>query len=108
MGFLRFRKANNRAVLGFLLPCIAMGVASVTVLWGRSRGLPLSISTWLPILTLVPAILAGGLLLSIASIPFIPDLGDKDYAYAGLTLNIFLLLLYGSGVAYYVMHHLPG
>jgi hypothetical protein len=98
MGFLRFRKANNRAVLGFLLPCLAMGAASAIVLWGRSHDLPFSM--WLPILTLVPALLAGGTVLAVTSIPRIPDLGDKDYAYAGLVLNVFLILLYLSGVIY--------
>jgi len=98
MGFLRFRRTNNRAVLGFLLPCLAMGIASVSVLWARSHDLPFS--PWVPILTLVPALLAIGVLLSITSIPRIDDLGDKDYAYAGLVLNLFLILLFFSGVIY--------
>jgi len=105
MGFLRFRRTNNRAVLGFLSPCLAMGIASVSVLWARSQDLPLS--NWWPIVTLVPALLAGGTVLSITSIPRIDDLGDKDYAYAGLVLNLFLILLYLFGVIYALFFAAP-
>jgi hypothetical protein len=96
----RFKKTNNRAVLGFLLPFLAMAVASATVLWFRSYGLPFPI--WVPLVSLVPALLIVGLILSIASIPLIEDLGDKDYAYSGLVLNGFLLLLFVCSTLYYL------
>lgn len=102
MGVLQFKKTNNRAVLGFLLPFLAMGAASGVVLWNRAFGLPFPL--WFPLLTLVPILLVAGLVLSITSIPRIEDLGDKDYAYSGLTLNIFLLLLFLLSILYYFFH----
>jgi hypothetical protein len=106
MGTVRFKKTNNRAVLGFLLPFLAMGAASGVVLWDRSFGLPFPV--WLPILVLVPALLALGLFLSITSIPLIEELGDKDYAYSGLVLNLFLALLFLSSMLYYLIRIHPG
>ncbi len=100
MGILRFKKTNNRAVLGFLLPFLAMGAASGIVLWNRTHALPFPV--WLPLLTLVPALLAVGLVLSITSIPLIDELGDRDYAYSGLVLNAFLLLLLACSLLYYL------
>ena len=102
----RFRKTNNRAVLGFLLPFLSMGTASGVVLWHRSFGLPFPL--WLPILVLVPLLLAAGVFLSITSIPRIEDLGDKDYAWAGLVLNLFLVLLFLSSLLYYLVCLRPG
>lgn len=98
MRALRLKKTNNRAVLGFLLPFLAMGVTSATVLWYRSYGLPFPV--WIPLVTVVPAMLIAGLILSMASIPFIEDLGDKDYAYSGLVLNGFLLALLVCSILY--------
>ena len=95
---MRFKKTNNRAVLGFLLPFLAMAVASATVLWFRAYGLPFPI--WIPLVSVVPALLIVGLTLSIASIPFIEDRGDKDYAYSGLVLNVFLLVLFVCSILY--------
>lgn len=101
MGFLKFRKTNNRAVLGFLFPFLAMGLASGLVLWERAHGLPFPV--WVPLLTLIPVILAVGLLLSIKSIPLIQELGDKDYAYSGLVLNAFLILFLIASILYYTL-----
>ena len=106
MGIMGFKKTNNRAVLGFLLPFLAMGTASGVVLWNRSFGLPFPV--WLPILVLVPVLLALGLYLSITSIPLIEELGDRDYAYSGLVLNLFLVLLFLSSVFYYLVRIHPG
>jgi hypothetical protein len=100
------KKTNNRAVLGFLFPFLAMGAACAVVLGERSFGLPFPV--WLPILVLVPALLAGGLFLSITSIPLIDELGDKDYAYSGLVLNLFLILLFLASILYYLIRVRPG
>ncbi len=101
MRFLRYRKTNNRAVLGFILPFLAMGMASVLVLWDRTHGLPVPV--WVPLLILVPLLLVAGLLLSIKSIPLIQELGDKDYAYSGLVLNAFLILFLIVSILYYIL-----
>jgi len=101
----KLKKTNNRAVLGFLLPFLAMAVASATVLWFRSYGLPFPI--WVPLVSVVPALLVVGLILSIASIPLIEDLGDKDYAYSGVVLNGFLLLLFVCSTLYYLFFVSP-
>jgi hypothetical protein len=106
MGTRRFKKTNNRAVLGFLIPFLAMGTTSGIVLWNRSFGLPFPV--WLPILVLVPLLLGAGLFLSITSIPLIEELGDKDYAYSGLVLNGFLVLLFLSSALYYLLRIRPG
>ncbi|MCF8060877.1 MAG: hypothetical protein K9M82_00035 [Deltaproteobacteria bacterium] len=106
MGITPFKKTNNRAVLGFLLPFVAMGSACGVVLWNRAYGLPFPV--WLPILVLVPVLLAWGLFFSITSIPRIEDLGDKDYAYSGLVLNLFLVLLLFSSILYYLVRIHPG
>lgn len=101
MRFPRYRKTNNRAVLGFMLPFLAMGIASGFVLWDRAHGLPVPV--WVPLLTLVPVLLIVGLLLSIKSIPLVQELGDKDYAYSGLVLNGFLILFLLVSILYYTL-----
>jgi hypothetical protein len=55
-----------------------------------------------PFVTIIPLILALGLILSIKSIPLIEKLGDRDYAYSGLVLNIFFILFYIIALIYYV------
>jgi hypothetical protein len=100
VAFLRFRKTNNRAVAGFILPLVAMGAASALVLWDRAHGLPVPV--WAVLLIMVPVLSAGGLFLCIRSIPFIHDLGDKDYAYSGIFINIFVILLFICSVFYYI------
>lgn len=98
---LQYKKTNHRAVLGFLLPFLAMGAAGGIVLWNRAHGLPFPV--WLPLLTLVPALLLSGLVLSITSIPLIDERGDRDYAYSGLVLNAFLLLFLVCSLLYYFL-----
>lgn len=105
MGAMRARKTNNRAIMGFLLPFLAMAVASALVLWFRSYGLPFPI--WIPMVSVVPGLLIAGLILSIASIPFIEDFGDKDYAYSGLVLNGFLLVLFICSTIYCLFFATP-
>jgi len=95
-----FRKTNNRAIAGFLLPFVAAGLASVLVLGLGQESLPFQI--WVPFVTVIPLILVLGLFLSIKAIPFIEKLGDRDYAYSGLVLNIFFILFYIISFIYYV------
>ncbi len=95
-----FRKTNNRAIAGFLLPFVAAGLASVLVLGFEEDSLPFQL--WVPFLTVVPMILILGLALSLKSVPFIEKLGDKDYAYSGLVLNIFFILFYIASLIYYL------
>ncbi|MBN2123703.1 MAG: hypothetical protein JW821_05395 [Deltaproteobacteria bacterium] len=96
----KFRKTNHRAVCGFLLPFLAAGIAAFLVLKGRAA--PAAARTWIPFVTLIPLILIVGLVLSIKSLSRIEELGDKDYAYSGLVLNIFFALLYLASVVYYM------
>ena len=95
-----FRKTNNRAIAGFLLPFAAAGLASFLVLGLEKDALPFQI--WVPFVTVIPLILALGLILSIKSIPLIEKLGDNDYAYSGLVLNIFFILFYIIALIYYI------
>lgn len=92
-----FRKTNHLAVAGFLLPFAAAAVVGLLVLgtdgaWRR----PLFL---IPYLTLIPLLLIGGVVCTVKSLPLIERLNDKDYAYAGLVLNILFLLIYALGFA---------
>jgi hypothetical protein len=95
-----FRKTNNRAIAGFLLPFVAAGLASLLVLGLDKDSLPFQF--WVPFVTVIPLILILGLTLSLKSVPFIEKLGDKDYAYSGLVLNIFFILFYIASLVYYL------
>lgn len=95
-----FRRTNNRAIAGFLLPFVAAGLASVLVLGFDRESLPFPL--WVPFVTLIPLIFVLGLTLSLKSLPFIEKLGDKDYAYSGLVLNIFFILFYIASLIYYL------
>jgi hypothetical protein len=98
MKFLQFRKTNHPAIAGFLLPFVCAGFASFYVLFGT--GDYASHLFVVSFLGIVPALLAVGLFLSIRSIPLIGEKGDKDYAYYGLVLNLFFLLLYLASLVY--------
>jgi hypothetical protein len=98
--FSGFRKTNNRAIAGFLLPFVAAGLASILVLGFDKDSLPFPL--WVPFVTVIPLILILGLTLSLKSVPFIEKLGDKDYAYSGLVLNIFFILFYIASLIYYL------
>ena len=87
-----FRKTNHLAVAGFLLPFVAVGVAGVFLLFGKGNFVKRSL--FLLYAIVVPMILFAGLICSFKSIPRIRDLGDKDYAYSGLTVNLLFLLVY--------------
>ena len=88
----RSRKSNHPAIIGFLMPFAAAGIASVTILWGwNDYG---SFFFRLTFVAVIPFILLFGLWLSIKSIPLIQEKGDKDYAHSGLVLNVFFILLY--------------
>jgi hypothetical protein len=95
-----FRKTNNRAIAGFLLPFVAAGLAAILVLGFDKESLPFQL--WVPFVTVIPLILILGLTLSLKSVPFIEKLGDKDYAYSGLVLNIFFILFYIASLIYYL------
>jgi len=91
-------KINNAAIVGFLLPFLAAGSASACVLLAGG-----SLASWISkavFFVLIPLILGAGIYASLRSIPLIPERGDKDYAYSGLVLNIFFILLYLFSLIY--------
>ncbi len=92
-----FRKTNHYAVAGFLLPILVVALACVFVLFGFVS-FPFGYRLFL--LALIPILLCFGVALSLKSIPRIEELGDKDYAYSGLILNIFFLIIYLYSLAY--------
>jgi hypothetical protein len=93
-----FRKTNHPAILGFLLPFVSAGLASVYVL-SNPKDHASSVFR-VVFIVLIPLVLMLGLFLSIRSIPLIEEKGDKDYAYSGLVLNIFFILLYAFSFLY--------
>ena len=99
------RKTNHPAIAGFLLPFVAAAVTGALLLIVKEDLKSLKFS--IPYLVLVPMILLGGLVSSLKSIPLIPERGDKDYAYSGLTLNIFFLVVYVTSLLYFFFS-LPG
>jgi len=99
------RKTNHPAIAGLLLPFVAAAVTGALLLIVREDLKSLKFS--IPYLVLVPMILLGGLVSSLKSIPLIPERGDKDYAYSGLTLNIFFLVVYVTSLLYFFFS-LPG
>lgn len=92
------RKTNHFAVAGFLLPFLAAAVTSFLLLIGGEDFTSLKFS--IPFISIVPSILLAGVVLSIKSIPLIPERGDKDYAYSGLTLNILFLIVFITFLVY--------
>jgi len=94
------QKPNSLAVAGFLAPFAAAGIAGTLIL-GFGRDVT---SSWVSILylTIVPLVLLTGLVLSLKSIPLIEELGDKDYAYSGLTLNVLFLIVYITSMIYFL------
>ena len=96
-----FRKTNHHAIAGFLLPFVAAALVSAYVLYGNRDYT--SLLSKAVFLVLVPLILAAGLYLSLRSLPLVAEKGDKDYAYSGLVLNVFFILLYVSSLIY-VLH----
>jgi hypothetical protein len=93
-----FRKTNHPAIVGFLLPFVSAGLASVYVLCNPADYA--SFRFRVLFIVLIPLVLGLGLFLSIRSIPLIQEKGDKDYAYSGLVMNIFFILLYAFSFFY--------
>jgi hypothetical protein len=93
------KKSNNLAVLGFLVPFVGAAITGGLVLVVKKDFD--SPKFLIPYLSLVPFVLLCGLVCSIRSIPLIPDLGDKDYAYAGVTLSILFIIIYISSILYF-------
>lgn len=91
-------KVNHPAIVGFLLPFLAAGAACACVLVGG--GNPGSVFFKAMFFVFIPLVLAGGLYAGLRSIPLIAERGDRDYAYSGLVLNVFFILLYFSSLVY--------
>jgi len=94
------QKPNSLAIAGFLAPFAAAGITGILILWFERD----ATSFWIPVLylTMVPLVLLAGLVLCLKSIPLIEELGDKDYAYSGLTLNVLFLMVYITSVIYFL------
>ena len=80
------------------MPFLCAGFASFYVLFGK--GDYASGRFLISFLGIIPVLLAAGLFLSIKSIALIEEKGDKDYAYSGLVLNLFFILLYLASLIY--------
>jgi hypothetical protein len=93
------KKSNNLAVFGFLLPFAASAIAGSLILVVKKNFA--SMKFLIPYLSLLPFLLLCGLVCSIKSIPLIPDLNDKDYAYSGLTVNVLFIMIYIVSVVYF-------
>ena len=96
-----FRKSNQRAIAGFLLPFMAAGLACALVLW--SKGDIFSSFSWVFFVTIIPLTLCAGLIFSITSVSHVEARGDRDYAYSGLVLNLLFILLYILSLLYYYL-----
>ncbi|MBT3259778.1 MAG: hypothetical protein HN366_25460 [Deltaproteobacteria bacterium] len=93
------KKANSLAVAGFLAPFVAAGVLCVLLLITGDEFKSSKIFIIYQIA--IPLILITGIFLGIKSIPHIPLLGDKDYAYTGLFLSIFSLAVFLLSLRYF-------
>ena len=92
------KKANTLAIAGFLAPFVAAGITCGLLLIAgddfKSSGV------FLIYQLAIPLILITGVVLGVKSIPHIPRLGDKDYAYSGLFLNIFFFMVFLISLSY--------
>ena len=92
------KKANTFAITGFLAPFVAAGITCGLLLIAgddfKSSGV------FVVYQVTVPLILIIGVILGIKAIPHIPELGDKDYAYTGLVLGIFFLVVFLLSLIY--------
>ncbi len=93
------QKPNTLAIAGFLAPFVAAGITGLLILCLGEDIKSFKIS--LLYLTIVPLILLAGLFFSLKSIPLIQKLGDKDYAYSGLVLNLLFLVVYVTSLIYF-------
>ena len=80
------------------MPFLCAGFASFYVLFGKRDYA--SYLFLISFLGIIPVLIAAGLFLSVKSISFIEEKGDKDYAYSGLVLNLFFALLYLASLIY--------
>ncbi len=94
-----FQKPNNLAIAGFLAPFVAAGITGLLLLGLGEDLKPFKVS--IAYLTITPLILLTGIVLSLKSIPLVEELGDKDYAYSGLILNILFLIVYVTSLIYF-------
>ncbi|MBL7203441.1 MAG: hypothetical protein ISS63_03780 [Desulfobacteraceae bacterium] len=94
-----FQKPNGLAIAGFLAPFVAAGITGLLLLGLGEDLKPFKVS--IAYLTITPLILLTGIVLSLKSIPLVQELGDKDYAYSGLILNILFLIVYVTSLIYF-------
>lgn len=95
------QKPNSLAIAGFLAPFVAAGITGLLILAIGEHVTSSSVASIL-YLTIVPLVLLTGLVSSLRSIPLIEKLGDRDYAYSGLTLNILFLIVYITSLIYFL------
>ena len=93
------QRTNHFAIVGFLAPFISGIVFCLLLLIAEDT--LLSSPLYFVYLTVIPLILFFGAVFSIKSIPFIEELGEKDYAYAGLVLNLFFIFVYVLSLIYF-------
>lgn len=86
------KKANTLAVAGFLAPFVAAGITCGLLLIAGDEFKSSGVFLIYQITT--PLVLITGVVLAVKSIPHIPELGDKDYAYSGLFLSVFFLVVF--------------
>ena len=90
---------NKLASFGFFLSLMGVEVMGILLYFGQKNyG---SFKFAFPYLIIVPLIQVTGLVLSIKSIGYIEEWGDKDYAQGGLFLNILFLSLYVASLIYF-------
>jgi hypothetical protein len=93
------KKANTFAVAGFLAPFVAAGITCALLLMAGDDFK--SSKIFVVYQLVIPPFLMAGVVLGVKSIPHIPRLGDKDYAYSGLFLNVFFLVVFLLSLIYF-------
>ncbi len=93
------KKANTLAVAGFLAPFVAAGITCGLLLMAGDDFK--SSKVFIAYQLAIPLVLIIGVVLGVKSIPHIPRLGDKDYAYSGLLLNVFFLVVFLLSLIYF-------
>lgn len=93
------KKANTLAIAGFLAPFVAAGITCGLLLMAGDDFK--SSKVFIVYQLIIPPILMAGVALGVKSIPHIPRLGDKDYAYSGLFLNLFFLVVFLLSLIYF-------
>jgi len=94
-----FQKPNSLAIAGFFAYFVAAGITGLLLLAVGEDLKPFKVS--IAYLAITPLILLTGIVLSLKSIPLVQELGDKDYAYSGLILNILFLFVYVTSLIYF-------